>query len=135
MTMPKFAANEADATLAEIDAHAASIKANFQSWGMPKEAAKKLVNFLDRMADNVEIAAFGEESFRARQLEVVTASRQPRTAEVIQREPDEKYMQTFANPMAPVQVESDEPYMKAYRDDQSSAVNHGKSMTGRPLAP
>jgi len=37
--------------------------------------------------------------------------------------------------MKPIQTNADEPYMSAYGDDQSSAVNHGKSTIGRPLAP
>ena len=55
--------------------------------------------------------------------------------EVLQRDADEGYMDTFKNPQAPIQTEADEPYMRAYSDDQSSAVHHGKSDTGRPLAP
>lgn len=123
MSMPKFAANEANQTLGRLDRAARAIQANYKSWGMPFDVAKQLVNDLDKTADEIEIASFGKESFERRQ------------AEVIQREPDEAYMDTFQNPMAPVQVEADEPYMSAYRDDQSSAVNNGKSTTGRPLAP
>jgi hypothetical protein len=44
-------------------------------------------------------------------------------------------MDTFRNPMQPRQTDSDEPYMSAYKDDQSSAVNHGQSTSGKPLAP
>ena len=54
----------------------------------------------DCAADEIEAATFGEASLQTRQIEVVTAS--SRRAEVIQREPDEKYMDTFKNPMAPV---------------------------------
>jgi hypothetical protein len=132
MTMPKFAAETADPSLARLDKTARLIQANYEAWGMPFEAAKEIVNVLDRTADEIEVASFGEGSFRTRQLEVI---KQARTAEVIERDADEKYMSTFENPMAPIQVEGDEPYMKAYRDDQSSAVNHGESTTGRPLAP
>jgi hypothetical protein len=90
---------------------------------MPFDMAKQLVNAIDKTADEIEVVSFGKESFVRRQ------------AEVIQRDPDEKYMDTFQSPMQPRQVESDEPYMSAYKDDQSSAVNHGKSTTGKPLAP
>lgn len=109
--------------LTTMDRLAAHIQANHAAWGMPFETAKAIVNDIDRQADQVEITAFGKESFEKRR------------AEVIQKESDEPYMGTFENPMAPVQTESDEPYMKAYKDDQSSAVIHGKSTTGRPLAP
>lgn len=122
--MPKFAAQDAEALLARIDKMASGIQANYESWGMPFDVAKAIVNDLDKTADAIELAAFGKESFTRRQ------------AEVIQREADEPYMQTFANPMAPIQTEADEPYMKAYGNpDQSSVVQHGKSTSGRPLAP
>lgn len=135
MTMPKLAAETADPILAEMDSAAREVQARFKEWGMPFEAARRIANVLDKAADTIEIAAFGEESFLARQVEAIKQARTV-NAEVIQQEADEKYMRTFANPMAPIQVESDEPYMKAYGPpDQSSAVHHGKSTTGRPLAP
>lgn len=123
MTMPKFAAKDADAILTRLDKMAAHIEANHESWGMPFETAKAIVNDIDTVADAIESSTFGKESFQKRQ------------AEVIQKESDEPYMATFSNPMKPHQTESDEPYMRAYSDDQSSAVHHGKSTTGRPLAP
>ena len=123
MSMPKFARQDADRILGRLDRIAHTIQVKHESWGMPFEAAKQLVNAVDKTADEIETAAFGKESLMNRQ------------AEVIQRDSDEKYMDTFRNPMEPVQTESDEPYMRAYGDDQSSAVNHGKSTTGRPLAP
>jgi hypothetical protein len=133
--MPKFAAQDADKTLARLDRIAATIQANFKQWGMPFEVAREIVIGLDMTADEVEVAAFGPESLANRQVEVLkTAS--GRRAEVIKQEPDEPYMSTFKNPMAPIQIEADEPYMKAYGPpDQSSAVLHGESTTGRPLTP
>jgi len=123
MSMPKFAADQADAVLARLDKIASHIQEHHASWGMPFETAKAIVNDLDTVADSIESTTFGKESFERRQ------------AEVLQRDSDEGYMQAFKNPMQPVQTESDEPYMKAYGDDQSSAVAHGKSTSGRPLAP
>lgn len=123
MTMPKFAAEAAEQVLSRIDRLASHIQTNHKTWGMPFEAAKAIVNELDKTADEIEIASFGKESFEKRR------------AEVIQKESDEPYMSAFENPMKPIQTESDEPYMKAYKDDQSSAVSHGKTTTGRPLAP
>lgn len=133
--MPKFASTDADKILARLDRVASTIQEQHEKWGMPFAAAKELVNELDKTADEVEIAAFGQKSFEARQTEVVTASSGRKTAEVIQRDSDEKYMDGFKNPMQPIQTAADEPYMKAYGDDQSSAVHHGKTTTGRPLAP
>jgi hypothetical protein len=132
--MPKFASEDADKILARLDRVASTIQEQHEKWGMPFAAAKELVNELDKTADEVEIAAFGPKSFEARQTELVTASVK-KTAEVIQRDSDEKYMDGFKNPMQPIQTAADEPYMKAYVDDQSSAVHHGKTTTGRPLAP
>ena len=103
--MPKFAAQDAEALLARIDKMASGIQANYESWGMPFDVAKAIVNDLDKTADAIELAAFGKESFTRRQ------------AEVIQREADEPYMKAYGNP------------------DQSSVVQHGKSTSGRPLAP
>lgn len=123
MSMPKLAADAANAVLTRLDKIAGTIQANYEAWGMPFDVAKTIANELDKTADEIEISAFGKESFERRR------------AEVIQQDADEKYMGGFKNPMAPVQVESDEPYMKAYADDQSSAVIHGTSTSGRPLAP
>ncbi len=143
--MPKFAAQEADHILLRLDRVAATIRANHQAWGMPVEVAKQLVNAVDQTADEVELAAFGAESLANRQVQVVQALKQAaaqrqagtqRQAEVVHREPDEPYMQAFKNPMEPIQTEADEPYMKAYGPpDQSSAVLHGVSTSGRPLTP
>ena len=123
MTMPKFAKSEADPMLVRLDRVAHTIQTKYAEWGMPFEVAREIVQDIDRTADEIEVLAFGKQSFTVRQ------------AEVIQREPDEKYMDAFKNPMQPHQVEGDEPYMKAYGDDQSSAVHHGKAENGRPLAP
>jgi hypothetical protein len=123
MTMPKFAAEQANGLLTRLDRLAHTIQTRYAEWGMPFKTAKEIVNDLDRTADEIEVAAFGMGSFRKRQ------------AEVIMRNPDEPYMSTFENPMQPLQVDADEPYMRAYRDDQSSAIAHGVAGNGRPLAP
>ena len=123
MSMPKFSSENADQILFRLDRLASTIQGKFASWGMPFEVAKGIVNDLDKVADEIEVASFGKESLMKRQ------------AEVIQHDADETYMTTFANPMAPIQTDADEAYMAAYKDDQSSCVDHGKSTTGRPLAP
>lgn len=134
--MPKFAAKDADAILLRLDRIAATIQANHKTWGMPFDTAKAIVNDLDKTADEIETASYGEASLANRQVEVVKQASAPRTAEVVHKEPDEPYMGTFSNPMKPIQTEADEPYMKAYGPpDQSSAVLHGQSTTGRPLTP
>jgi len=119
----KLAAQSAESVLSRLDHIAGQIEKKYAQMGMPFEVAKEIVNDLDRVADEIEVGSFGAESFARRQ------------AEVLQRDGDEGYMDTFKNPMNPIQTDADEPYMSAYRDDQTSAVNHGQSTTGRPLAP
>jgi len=131
MPMPKFAAQDADNILTRLDKVAGAIQANYDKWGMDFETARAIVQDLDKTADEIELATFGKESFTRRQ------------AEVIRREPDEPYMDTFKVNPSPVLIEADEPYMKLYnlgdpvrgRPDQSSDMLHGISTTGRPLTP
>lgn len=115
--------------LGRLDRVAKDIQDRHASWGMSFEAAKDLVNHIDRVADQFELATFGEESLVRRAAEVL------KTAKVVQREPDEAYMDSFATIHGIEQAEGDEPYMAAYRDDQSSAVQTGVATNGRPLAP
>lgn len=129
MALSKEAKAKVDNALARLDKMAAYIQANHGAWGMDFDTAKHLVNDLDKVADEMEILAYGQESMSRRQLEVL------KTAAVVTRDADELYMDTFQNPMQPRLTNADEPYMAAYGDDQSSAVQHGKSTTGRPLAP
>jgi hypothetical protein len=133
----KIAKEDASRILGRLDKLAENIQTNYQSWGMPFDQAKALVNDIDKTADEIEQGTFGPASLQNRQIEIVTG--QPvvpaKTAQVIQRETDEKYMDTFKNPQQPRQIESDEPYMKAYGDDQSSGVIHGQAENGRKLAP
>ena len=130
-TMPtKLSAEQskqASDVLGRIDDLAKTVQANHASWGMSFDDAKTVVNDLDKTADTFERMAFGEESLQRRRQEVL--------AKVIQREPDEGYMDTFQNPHQPIQTDADEPYMGAYGDDQSSAVADGKEETGEALAP
>lgn len=125
----KEQSDRASALLGRLDRIALEIQKNHEGWGLSREAARPLVNHLDKVADEIEASVFGPESLLRRQTEVLKA------AKVIQRDGDEGYMDTFNAPMAPHQTDADEPYMSAYRDDQSSAVQTGKSTTGRPLAP
>lgn len=147
-TEQKTSANQ---ILASFDQLAQSIQDNYRKWGMTQDAAKALVNRLDRTADATEAVFFGEDSLRVRQAEIalnsenfvkdaveeglLTRAHINKAARVIQRDSDEPYMDTFKNPMAPIETNADEPYMSAYGDDQSSAVTDGEDDTGRDLAP
>ena len=141
----------ANQILASFDQLAQSIQANYRKWGMTLDAAKSIVNRLDKTADAAEAFFFGDDSLRARQAEIAISSESfvkdaldsgllsrshvSKAARVIQRDSDEGYMDTFKNPMEPIETDSDEPYMNAYGDDQSSAVTEGEDDTGRELAP
>lgn len=139
MMMPKdtveFKQAQADQFLAGLDRIAATVQAQHQQWGMPFEAAKQLVNAIDKLADEFETTAYGGSSLTMRQAQILDGGKPNKTAEVIQRDTDEKYMDTFKNPHQPIQTEADEPYMAAYKSDDSSGVHNGKSETGRKLAP
>lgn len=119
----------ADATLARLDKVAQDVQDNHEKWGMSFEAAKAIVNHLDKVADSFEAAVYGEESLQRRQAEIL------KSAAVLQSDSDESYMQTFNAPSKPLQTDADEAYMSAYADDQSAAVRGGKSTSGKPLAP
>lgn len=131
-TMPaKLSANQkkaADEVLGLLDKVAATIQENHSKWGMSFDAARGVVNELDKVADNVEISAYGAESLRRRQVEILA-----KTAKVIQQDADELYMSTFNAPSAVRQQDADELYMSAYGDDQSSAIAAGKDKLGKPL--
>lgn len=119
--MFKFAKEEAVQILSRLDRLAGHIQSNHVAMNLPFEDAKAIVNDLDKVADMVHVESLGEASFHAHQ------------AKVIQQESDESYMSTFNAPQAPHQQDSDEPYMGMFKDDQSSAVQTGKSTTNRPL--
>lgn len=140
----KLAKEDAQSLLPRLDKMAGYIQANWKAWGCPEAAARDMVATLDKLSDEIEVGTYGPESFQIRQVaEVVgeTAATKvasdlaQRRAQVIQQDKNESYMGTFRNPMAPVQTEADEPYMRLYGDDQSSAVIHGESTSGRDLAP
>jgi hypothetical protein len=116
--------------LGRLDKIASNIQDNHEAWGMNFDVARGLVNDIDTVSDEFETMGFGEDSLRHRQVEIL------REAKVIQREPDEGYMDTFqGGPGAVIQSEADEPYMSAYADDDSSGVRDGADTAGRPFAP
>lgn len=128
MSETKLTKKEASEILFRLDEMAKQIQSKFASMGLDKATAKTLVNDLDKVADLVEVGAYGADSFITRRIEVL------KQAKVLQQDSDESYMGTFANPMSPKQTESDEKYMSAFKDDQSSAVISGKAENGKPLA-
>lgn len=145
----KLSNDQTNEMLGRLDKVASDIQANAQSWGIPFERARAIVNALDKTADTLEKVAFGSDSLRRRQAEMAFEDRglakfardavgsfdYAKAAAVLQRDSDEPYMDTFKNPMAPHETDADEPYMSAYSDDQSSALDEGVSEDGEELTP
>jgi hypothetical protein len=126
----KFAQEEASQVLTRLDRIAQVIQDNHEKWGMNFEAAKAVVNEIDKVADEVELHAYGPEHMYQRQVHVL------RQAKVLEKDSDEGYMDTFNAPTAPIQNDADEnEYMSLFKDDQTIAVESGKATNGRPLAP
>ena len=125
--MKKISEDTANKLLSRLDSLAMHIEKHQGRWRLSSVVAQGLIRDIDKVADELEAAVLGEESLEERKREF--------TAKVIQKDSDGPYMDTFANPMRPLQTDGDEEYMSAYGDDQSSAVHGGKSSTGRPLAP
>jgi hypothetical protein len=128
MKLSKEQSKKASEILGRLDKVAEAIQGNHQQWGMSFDVAKRLVNHLDKVADDFEASTFGGDSMGRRQEEVL------KKAKVLQCDPDESsYMSSFEVDQGVVQADGDEGYMAAYADDQSSAVLTGKSSTGVPL--
>ncbi len=112
-----------DSLLLGFDTIAQFIEQNSNMMGLKTATAKAALKSLDMVADVLESELLGPQNLAKRK------------AQVLQQDADESYMGTFDAPMAPHQVDGDEPYMAAFGDDQSSAVQSGKASNGRPLAP
>jgi len=105
MSIEKQIANK---TLARLDGIATRVEKLKADGKISPKVAADLLHSIDSFADKMQIAAYGEEAFRAFQAKV---------AKVIQKDPDEGYMDTFDNPNKVVQSDPDEPYM--HKTDQS----------------
>lgn len=86
-------------TIARLDGIAARVERLHAEGKILPKVAAELLHSIDSFADRMQIAADGEEAFRAFQ------------AKVIQKDPDEKYMDTYDNPNKVVQSDPDEEYM------------------------
>jgi hypothetical protein len=96
-----------------------------------------LVKEIDGFSDKFQIAAFGKESFERHQAKF---------AKVIQRDADEKFMDTFDNPNKVIQSDADESYMHrtpasfnnkamdSYDQDQTSTVSDRDEFAVRDLS-
>ena len=97
--------------LTKLEATANDVEALAKSGKIDPRAASALVRNLDSFSDKLEIAAFGEDSFKARQ------------AKVLMQDSDEPYMKSFENPNKVIDGDGDEPYMH-----DSGASFNGKSI-------
>lgn len=119
-----------NAVLARLDRMASIVQENHEKWGMKFAAAKDLTNEIDKIADTLELATYGEDSLLNRQASVM------KIAEVLESDSDESYMNAFESTTEPHQIDADEAgYMNLFKDDQSSALLHGKTVAGKALLP
>lgn len=99
MTIEKKLANK---VLSTLDEAAEKLETLAKAGKIDARLASSLIGEVDAFADKFEAAAFG-----AKNLE----SRKAKLAKVLQKDKDEPYMDTFDNPIKPVQTDSDEEYM------------------------
>jgi hypothetical protein len=88
--------------LTRLDTIASRVETLTKEGKLQPRTAGELLKHIDTFADNLQIAAYGKEAFEAFRAKV---------AKVIQKDPDEKYMDTFDNPIKPIQTDPDEGYM------------------------
>jgi hypothetical protein len=130
MAMDKKSANQVLQTLDDTAGRLEKLKV---AGKINPKVADGLIKQIDTFADRVQVAAFGKESFQRFQ------------AKVIQKDSDEKFMDTFDNPNKVIQSDSDEPYMHkappsfnskgidTYDQDGSAAVSERKEYDIRDL--
>lgn len=116
-----------DSVLSRLDRVAQYIQQNHKALGLKFKHAKQLVNHIDKTADLLETASYGKASMQKRIAKVMNA-------EVVQRDADEAFMDTFDSPFEPHQIDADEAgYMNSFEEDRTSEMQHGRMTTGRPL--
>lgn len=94
--MDKKTANQ---ILSSLDRSADAIDSLAKAGKIDAKVAAEISGHLDLAADKVEIAAFGQTNLAARQ------------AKVLQRDSDEKFMDTYDNPNKVIQSDADEKFM------------------------
>lgn len=136
MAIQKQTANQ---VLTSLDRSSNMIEALVKAKRLDPKLGFKLVREIDGFADRFQIAAFGMAAFKRHQAHMA------RQAKVIQKDSDEKYMDTFDNPNKVIQSDADEPYMhktpasfnaKAidnYDQDRTTTVSERDEYTVRDL--
>ena len=110
--MKKLAKEQVNAVLGRLDSLADAVQKQASMFGLTPEQAKRVALHLDAASDGLEAGFYGR------------ASLETRKAEVIQRDPDEPFMDNFDKPAEPMLVPPGMPYVEeAFDDDQTSSVS------------
>ena len=112
----------ANRVLTNLDHTASRIEALAKQGKIEPRTASALVREIDTFADKFQVAAYGLDKFRALQ------------AHVLQRDSDEKFMDTFENPNKLISGDSDEGFMKEFDVDVTNAVNDRDEHTVRDIS-
>lgn len=131
MTIHKQIANK---VLANLDETASRIESLAKAGKMDPRLASALTRDIDAFADKFQVAAFGPEALKRHQ------------AKVLQKDSDEKYMDTFDNPNKVIQSDADEKFMHGtdksfnseaidnYDQDRTTTVTDRKEHQVRDLS-
>jgi hypothetical protein len=80
--------------------------------------ASHLAHDIDAFSDKFEVAVYGKENLQRRASRLIQAK-------VVQRDSDEKYMETFENTVKPITTDADEKYMHTAEHGYNSTKNIG----------
>ncbi len=108
----------ANRVLATLDSTANEIDQLKVAGKIDPRLAAQLSRNIDTFADKFEVAVFGPDNLNRRASKV-------RQARVIQRDGDEKYMETFENPVKPITTDADEEYMHKAKHGYNSTKDQG----------
>lgn len=136
MPIPKIIANR---VLTSLDRSAATLEKLVGEGKIDSKLAAALVRDIDTFADRFQIAAFGQEAFERYQARM-------RSAKVIQKDSDEKFMDTYDNPNKVISEGTDQPYLHKspasfnskgidnFDQDRTTAVTDRDEYTVRDLS-
>lgn len=103
----------ANSVLTTLDRTASKIQHLIATGKIEPRAASALILEIDGYADRFQVAAFGADKLAAYRSKV---------SKVLQKDSDEKFMDTFDNPNKVIQSDADEAFMKEFDTDNSSDV-------------
>lgn len=106
----------ANKMLATLDDTAVQIETLAKSGKIDPKVASKIVRDIDSFADKFQVAAFGEQSL---------SNWKQKVSKVLKKDSDEKYMDSFENPIKTIKTDQDEEYMHT----SGPSFNHKKMDT------